>query len=159
MRADPSRRLVPACAAALLGFAVSLYLTIEHYTSSALLACPESSVVNCARVTTSSWSTVRGAPVALGGAVFFAIMAVLAGPGARYRRLDRLRLAGGFAGVLGALYFIWVEVFRVEAICLWCTAAHAAAVLLLSALLWSAPPGRAAAGAGPKSRIPPSPSV
>jgi hypothetical protein len=31
---------------AVLGVAVSAYLTVEHYTSSSSLACPETGVVN-----------------------------------------------------------------------------------------------------------------
>jgi uncharacterized membrane protein len=35
-----------------------------------------------------------------------------------------------------ALYLVWVELFRVDALCLWCTAAHLCAVGLLAAVLW-----------------------
>ena len=72
----------------LAGLAVSAYLTVEHYSSSTTLACPETGVVNCVKVTTSSYSTLVGVPVALLGLLFFAAMSVLCrrSPGARPAR-------------------------------------------------------------------------
>ncbi len=36
----------------------------------------------------------------------------------------RMRLAAASAGMASVLYLVWVELFRVDAICLWCTAVH-----------------------------------
>lgn len=129
---------LPSVVIALIGFGTSVYLTVDHYTASTILACPRTSFVNCAKVTTSSWSAIGPVPVALLGAVFFASMALLTTPIAwRHAALDRVRLAGAVAGVIGALYFVWVELFRVDALCIWCTVAHAAAVALLVAVVWT----------------------
>lgn len=123
---------------ALLGLAVSTYLVVEHYTASATLACPESATINCQKVTTSQWSHVGPIPVALLGLVYFLAMVALCLPVAwRHRQLDGLRIAGAAVGVLTALYLVWVELFRVNAICLWCTAAHVCALGLLAAVLWT----------------------
>ena len=130
---------------ALLGLAVSVYLTVEHFTSSATLACPETGTINCQKVTTSAWSHIGPVPVAVLGLVFFVAMAVLCSPPA-WRRpvLSPLRLAGAAVGVLSALWLVWVELFQVDAICLWCTAVHVCALALLVAVLWasSAPQAR-----------------
>ena len=130
---------------ALLGLAVSVYLTVEHFTSSATLACPETGTINCQKVTTSSWSHIGPVPVAVLGLVFFVAMAALCSPPA-WRRpvLSSLRLAGAVVGVLSALWLVWVELFQVDAICLWCTAVHVCALALLVAVLWasSAPQAR-----------------
>lgn len=141
MRADVARRGLAPFAVALFGLAVSAYLTVEHYAAApALLACPESAVVNCAKVTTSAWSTVGPLPLAVIGLSYFVVMAVLTSPPAwRLPRLNAVRVAGAGSGVVVALYLVWVELFRVEAICLWCTAVHVATVALLSAVLWTAP--------------------
>jgi uncharacterized membrane protein len=32
---------------------------------------------------------------------------------------------------------VWVELFRVDAICLWCTVVHVSSVVLLGAVLWT----------------------
>ncbi len=34
------------------------------------------------------------------------------------------------------LWLVYVELFLVDAICVWCTSVHAITVLLLSAVLW-----------------------
>lgn len=123
---------------AVLGLAVSAYLTVEHFSSSTTFACPESATINCQKVTTSRWSHLGPIPVAVLGLVFFVAMTLLCLPMAwRWRRLIPLRIAGAAAGVITALVLVWIELFRVEAICLYCTAVHICAVLLLGAVLWT----------------------
>ena len=123
--------------AAVVGLAVSTYLTIEHFTSSTLLACPESATINCQKVTTSKWSHIAGVPVAVLGLAYFVVMVALVLPVAwRNPRLDAVRIAGTVAGAAMVLYLVWVELFRVDAICLWCTAVHICTVVLLGAVLW-----------------------
>lgn len=120
---------------AVLGVGVSAYLTVEHYSSSTSLACPETGAINCVKVTTSSYATLLGVPVAVLGLLFFVAMAVLCLPQAwRSDRpaVHRARLVGAVGGALFVLYLVWVELFRVEAICLWCTAVHVLAVALFA---------------------------
>ncbi|MBC3841496.1 vitamin K epoxide reductase family protein [Streptacidiphilus sp. 4-A2] len=118
---------------ALAGLAVAAYLTVEHYTSPALLACPENSVINCRKVTTSPESVILGIPVVWLGVGFFVAMAALNLPAAwrsgnRSLRAGRLLLA--VAGVGTALYLVYAELFEIDAICLYCTAVHVLSVLL-----------------------------
>ncbi|HWW53685.1 MAG TPA: vitamin K epoxide reductase family protein, partial [Acidimicrobiales bacterium] len=54
-----------ALALALAAAAVASYLTVTHYSDPASLACPDTGVVNCTLVTTSSWSVFLGVPVAV----------------------------------------------------------------------------------------------
>jgi uncharacterized membrane protein len=120
-----------------LGTAASAYLTYEHFTSNSSFACPESRRINCAKVTTSHWSHLLGIPVALLGLVFFAGMLVLCLPPLwRDRRLDVVRVGATAVGMLTALYLIWAELFRIDAICLWCTFVHACTLALLALVLW-----------------------
>ncbi len=114
-------------AASLGGLGVAGYLTYEHYTGSANLVCSDKGVVNCLAVTTSAYSKVAGVPVAVLGLVFFAVMVVLQLP-AMWRRTDhlirRVRMAWSVIGVGTVLYLLATELFRIDAICLWCTAVH-----------------------------------
>jgi uncharacterized membrane protein len=127
-----------SCVAALIGLGVSAYLSVEHYTASTSLACPETKTINCTKVTTSDWASVGPIPLVLLGLVFFAGMASLCSPPAwRYRSLDTVRVAGCALGVASALYLVWVEMFRVYATCLWCTAVHVATLVMLGAVLWT----------------------
>ncbi|MDQ1641579.1 MAG: hypothetical protein QOJ90_930 [Actinomycetota bacterium] len=128
-------------ALAAVGLVVSAYLTFEHYSASATLSCPNTGVVNCVKVTTSSYSKLAGVPVALLGLVFFVAMTVLCLPWA-WRAgsawVSRVRLTGAAAGVAMVLYLVWAELFRIDAICLWCTVVHAATVALFGVLVLEA---------------------
>jgi len=122
---------------ALVALAVSIYLTVEHYAAPNSLACPDTGAINCTKVTTSTWSEVGSVPLALLGALYFAVMSALCVPAAwRVTALDRVRVVGAAGGVATALYPVWVELFQVEAICLWCTVVHGASLALLGAILW-----------------------
>jgi uncharacterized membrane protein len=110
-----------------LGLAVAAYLTFEHYTSSTTLACSSTGAIDCLKVTTSSYAKVAGIPVALLGLVFFVAMTVLCAPPAwrsTNPNVRRVRLAAACAGMVSVVYLVWVELFKVDAICLWCTAVH-----------------------------------
>jgi len=76
----------------LAGLALSIYLTISHYTDQAALFCQQNSVVNCLKVTTSPESEIFGIPVAVLGLVFFVPMTVL-----------NLAVGLAFAAAVGAL--------------------------------------------------------
>lgn len=117
---------------------MSIYLTVEHYSASTSFACPESATINCLKVTTSRWSHVGPVPVAVLGLAFFAAMSLLCAPPAwRLRMLEPVRVVAAVVGVLVALVLVWIELFKVDAICLYCTAAHVCALLLLATVLWT----------------------
>ncbi|WP_242652914.1 vitamin K epoxide reductase family protein [Intrasporangium flavum] len=116
-----------------VGLAVSVYLTVEHFTNNATLACSIGGVVDCAKVTTSAWSTFMGVPVALLGLVFFLVLLPLVWPStwrSRVGWLDVVRLGWLTVGLGMVLYLVWAELYRIHAICLWCTAVHVVTFLL-----------------------------
>jgi uncharacterized membrane protein len=117
-----------------LGLGLAGYLTYEHYTSSTSLSCPAGGgIVDCLKVTTSEYSKIHGIPVAVLGLVFFAVMIVLQSPPAwaSASRVVRIgRLAWSLVGVGTAAWLIYAELFRLNAVCLWCTAVHVVSLLL-----------------------------
>ena len=121
----PAAAGVTLCA---VGFGVAGYLTFEHYTSSTSLTCPAGGgAVDCLKVTTSGYSMIHGVPVALLGLVFFAVMGVFQCPPAwRSHRGDvrAARVAWSLIGVGTALWLVYAELFKIDAICLWCTSVH-----------------------------------
>jgi uncharacterized membrane protein len=144
MRADSTTRRVPggmrvaSLGLSLAAVAIASYLTVAHYADPAALACPNTGIVNCALVTTSSWSVVLGVPLAVVGLVWAVVMTGLTVPWAwraRARWVDPARLAISGAGAAMVLYLVYVELFRVGAICLWCTAVHLTAVALFGVIL------------------------
>ena len=126
--------------ASALGLGVAGYLTYEHFTSSSTLACSDNSVVNCLKVTTSSYSAVAGVPVAVLGLVFFAVMLVLQLP-PMWRRPEPAvrigRLAWAVVGLGTVLYLLYAELFSIDAICLWCTAVHVLTLLLFGTTVYA----------------------
>jgi uncharacterized membrane protein len=125
---------------AVAGLAVSAYLTYERFTSSTTLACPNTGTVNCTKVTTSSYSTLLGVPVAMLGLLFFVVMTTLSlpAPALATRTVRRLRLAMAVVGVLFVIYLVWAELFRINAICLWCTGVHALTIALFAVVVFQA---------------------
>ncbi len=120
------------------GLTVSGYLTAEHFSSGVTLACPESATINCQKVTTSHWSHVGPIPVAVLGLVFFTSMAALCFPSLwKWRALDPVRVTGALLGVLTAVVLVWIELFRINAICMWCTGVHVCTLVLLGTVLWT----------------------
>jgi uncharacterized membrane protein len=119
---------------------------VTHYTDPAALACPDTGIVNCTLVTTSSWSVLLGVPLAVLGVVWAVVMASLTVPWAwrvRAPWVDAARLVVSGAGAATVVYLVYVELFRIGAICLWCTAMHVTAVCLFGVIL----AGRAASSA------------
>jgi uncharacterized membrane protein len=124
---------------ALAGLAVSGYLTIEHYTASATLACPETGVINCQKVTTSTQSAILGIPVAVLGLIFFVIMTP-ASLGFAWRSghiaVQWGRALFALVGVGFVCYLVYAELYVLNAICLWCTAVHVITVVLFAVVAW-----------------------
>jgi uncharacterized membrane protein len=134
---------------ALAGLGVSIYLTIAHFTESALLGCSESGLVNCTKVTTSPQSYVFGIPVAVLGLAFYvfavAIMSPWAWQSAR-REIHLLRIASLVVGMGFVLYLIYAELFIIGSICLYCTSIHVITFALfvlamIAAAAWGLKPG------------------
>lgn len=140
--AGPPRWAVPVTLAlSVAGLGTSAYLTYTHYAEPAALACPDTGVVNCVKVTTSSESMVGPVPVAVLGIVFFAGMLLLSLPWmwrARNPWVSRARLAGVAVGMVSVLYLVGVELLSLHAICLWCTAVHVLTFALFVACLAAA---------------------
>lgn len=135
---------------ALGGLGVSIYLTIAHFTESALAGCSESGLVNCAKVTTSPQSYVFGIPVAVLGLAFFVFVAAIMSPWAwqaRRREVHMLRLASMVVGIGMVIYLVYAEFIIIGSICLYCTSVHIITFLLFvltafGAAAWGLEPGR-----------------
>jgi uncharacterized membrane protein len=143
MRLVALARAAPDLAAligmAALGLAISVYLTVVHYTKLPLV-CTTGAIVNCQSVTSSAYSVVPGTaiPITIPGMVWFLVsgaLAVVALVPRAQPEPPRLRLAHLVWGALGmavVLYLVYVEIVRLRQICEWCTAIH---VLTLATFL------------------------
>ena len=132
-------RLRIACAAvAAAGLAIAAYLTIAHYAG----ADPVCAVAHgCATVQQSGYAELAGVPVAVIGLLgYVAILASLARDGEVWRTATAFLALGGFGF---SAWLTYVEVVRLEAICIWCVGSAVCMTLLAglsAARVLSAPP-------------------
>ena len=155
VRDDPAERgpapwlQIATFVLALGGLGVSIYLTIAHFTESALAGCSESGLVNCTKVTTSPQSYVFGIPVAVLGLAFFVFAVVIMSPWAwraSRREIHLARIASLVVGIGFVLYLVYAELFTIGSICLYCTSVHVITFLLFvltafAAAAWGLKPG------------------
>lgn len=111
----------------ILGLGLSAYLTYMHFNNPTGLACPVSTHIDCTKVVTSAWSVIFGIPVPVYGVAFFVAMVALTSPWA-WRLTSplvvRARLAATVVGLGMVLWLVFVELFKLDTICLWCTSVH-----------------------------------
>jgi uncharacterized membrane protein len=111
----------------LIGLGVAGYLTYAHFNTSVVLACPDKGLINCTKVTTSSYSKVFGIPVALLGLLYFVFMVPLQLPWAWRSTNPRLRMVRMGASAVGVAFVLWLlfaELVEIRNICLYCSAVH-----------------------------------
>lgn len=124
-----SRGQIVLLALSLIGIAISVYLTIIHYTHTQVV-CSASGVVNCELVLSSSYSLVPGTaiPVSIPGLLWFVVSAGLAAsawllwPSKRIIRVAEF--VWSLLGMFSILYLVYVEIVRLRTICAWCTGVH-----------------------------------
>jgi uncharacterized membrane protein len=126
----------------LLGLAVSIYLTIAHFTAANILACPSNSFINCGEVTSSSQSMVFGIfPVAVLGLAFYVFLVAVNTPWAwrapwpqvRWARVGSLVVGMGFV-----LYLVYAELIQIGKLCEYCTAVHVITFVLFVLIMFNA---------------------
>jgi uncharacterized membrane protein len=106
-----------AGAVALAGVVIAGYLTWVHFDEAALVCVAGG---GCETVQQSAYAEIAGIPVALLGLISYAVvvgLVALDGPGAR--------LAAAMIAVVGLLFSVYLlamQLFVIEAVCVWCLA-------------------------------------
>ncbi len=126
----------------LIGLGFSTYLTIAHYTGSAILACPANSFINCGEVTNSPESVIFGVfPVAVLGLAFYVFMVAINSPWAWRSELPAIRwarLGGIVTGMAFVLYLVYAELVEIGKLCEYCTAVHIITFALFVLIIFDA---------------------
>ena len=125
---DRSLRIA-AGVVALAGIAVAAYLTWVHFDDAALVCVVGG---GCETVQESRYAEIAGVPVAALGLVAYSLvlgLIVWNTPGAR---LGAATLA--LIGLLLSLYLLLLQLFVIDAICVWCIVNDVAIAPLLAAL-------------------------
>ena len=104
---------------ALVGLAIASYLLAVRVLGEAPSCGP---IKGCETVASSPYATVFGIPVALFGVGYSIVLA--AARSGWWRRADRRALYAayglGLAGILAVAYLTYLELFVIDAICVWC---------------------------------------
>jgi uncharacterized membrane protein len=133
-----SRLRIASAVVALAGLAIAAYLTIVHYAG----ADPVCAIAHgCATVQQSEYAELAGVPVALLGLLgYAAVLVTLLRDGEGWRTATAFLALGGFGF---SAWLTYVEIWRLDAICIWCVASAVCMTLLAglsAARLLSAPP-------------------
>lgn len=120
----------------LAGFLDASYLAIKHYQGAPVIC---SIIEGCDKVTASVYSTLGGIPVAFLGVFYYFLILLLAvsylsnGNEKRFKTLMGISLAG----FLASLWFVYLQIFVIKAICLYCMASAfiSTAIFLLFLIL------------------------
>ena len=114
---------------ALAGVGVAGYLTWAHYAGSQVVCVVGG---GCETVQESEYAEIAGVPVALLGLVAYFVMLGLVAWDTEGARLAAATLA--FVGLLFSLYLLALQLFVIDAICVWCLANDIVVAPLLAAL-------------------------
>jgi uncharacterized membrane protein len=113
---DGALRLAAAVAAT-AGIAVAGYLTWVHFDEAALVCVAGG---GCETVQQSEYAEIAGLPVALLGLVSYTVILGLVAWDSPGARLGAAVLA--LVGLLFGVYLLTLQLFVIDAICVWCMA-------------------------------------
>lgn len=116
----------------LLGIADSLYLTEHALTDTALSCGLDGALSGCNVVAQSAYSHFLGIPLGLYGLIFYIAIFVLSilvrvRPG---RHTVKSLMVASVLGMTLSIYFVWLQVFVIDALCIYCLASFAFAVII-----------------------------
>ena len=143
-----ARRRDLLLALAITGVAVAGYLSWVALDGEQEAVC--SGVGDCKTVQGSEFSEIAGVPIAvLGLGMYLALLALIAARrwwsglrgGEAPQALAGLTFALALGGTLYSAYLTWLELFEIEAICVWCVGS---AVIVTLLMLLALPDVRAA---------------
>lgn len=126
---------------ALGGVFLATYLTLYKVGIIGTLSC---SVGNCETVQTSRWALFLGLPVAAWGVAFYLLVFVLALLWSESAWADSRALGWAMVGLTGwgVLFSSWLtylELYVINAICMWCVVSAVLAALLFGLVLAARP--------------------
>ena len=112
-----------------LGFLDATYLAVEHFLNS---IPPCSLVSGCEEVLTSNFAVIGGVPVALLGALYYLLIVVMTIVFLDTKNTRVLKIAAKLTilGFIASLGFVYIQLFVLHAICLYCMGSALTSTLL-----------------------------
>jgi uncharacterized membrane protein len=114
---------------AVAGLAVAGYLTWVHFDDAALVCVAGG---GCETVQESEYAEVAGVPVALLGLIAYAAILALVAWDSEQARLGAAMLA--LVGLVFSMYLLALQLFVIDAVCVWCLANDVLIAPLLAVL-------------------------
>lgn len=133
------RPVIAIAILSLIGLADASYLTASHYLS---FSVPCSLTAGCETVLKSSYATIGTIPVALLGVLYYLTaliitVSIITSNSEIYSQKTEKFLLGLFSlGLLASGYFVYLQIFVIHALCLYClTSAFLSLLLFISIFL------------------------
>jgi len=120
---------IAAAVVALAGLAVAGYLTWVHFDDAALVCIAGG---GCETVQESAYAEIAGVPVAVLGLGAYAIVLGLVALDSPNARLGAAMIA--LVGLLFSMYLLALQLFVIDAVCVWCLANDVLIAPLLAVL-------------------------
>jgi len=120
-----------------LGLADSWYLA-ESALSGSELTCSIAGLEGCNAVADSPYSNLFGVPLALYGTAFYAVLFTLAAVALLLpsRRLYGALLVFGTLGGVASIYFLFIQIMFIGAICIYCLLSALITFVLFCLTFW-----------------------
>lgn len=116
------------CVVSAIGLLDATYLTVKHYRG----GIPPCTIHGCEVVLTSPQSEIAGVPVALLGTLYYAtILALMLAY--MISKKETVVLHAAYitpAGFIASAYFVYLQLFVINAICLYCMASATTSTIL-----------------------------
>src|SRR3989338_413357 len=125
-------------AVSLVGFADSVYLTVDHYFGIRVLCYL---VHGCDVVLKSEYSQLFGVPLAIFGIIFYSCVFVIINLVDIYQKdkFVKLLYVIGIVGFIASIIFLYLQLFVIEALCFYCLVSLGSStiIFILSILLYN----------------------
>ena len=112
-----------------IGFLDATYLTVQHYRG----LPPECSIIEGREeVVASKYAVMFGVPVALLGGIYYLTIFILSIIYLDSKKENIIKLAAllTFAGLIASIWFIYLQLFVIKAICVYCMFSAATSITL-----------------------------
>lgn len=118
---------------ALAGAGIAAYLTVVHFADQPIVC---SSIGDCELVNSSEYAKLAGIPVAILGLMSYVVLFVVISASAFRRDFTLLMLAWGIAlaGFAFSMYLTYIELYVLDAICVWCVGSASVMTALFATL-------------------------
>lgn len=114
-----------------IGFLDSTYLTVQHYRGEP----PKCAIfTGCETVATSKYATIGPIPLALLGSLYYLAIFILSVAYFDTKKEQLLVLISylTIAGFLASLFFIYLQIFIIKALCLYCIISATSSIFLFA---------------------------